>query len=60
MKDIVSFPDFGKLDLRVGKVEEAEGLEESENLIRLLVDLGSEVGRKKYLQESPNGINRHN
>src|SRR3989304_4806099 len=47
MKDIVSFPDFGKLDLRVGKVVEAERLEESENLIRLLVDLGGEVGRKK-------------
>lgn len=40
MKDVVSFPDFAKLDLRVGKVVAAEKVEESENFIRMLVDLG--------------------
>lgn len=47
VKDIISFPDFAKLDFRVGKVLEAEKVEESENLIRLLVDLGIEYGKKK-------------
>lgn len=48
-KDIVSFPDFQKLDLRVGKVVEAENVEGSKNLIRMNVDLGSDYGVKNIL-----------
>lgn len=48
-KDTVSFPDFQKLDLRVGKVVEAENVEGSKNLIRMNVDLGSDYGVKKIL-----------
>ncbi len=47
VKDIISFPDFAKLDFRVGKVLEAEIVEGSENLIRLQVSLGKEYGEKK-------------
>ncbi len=38
----ISFEDFKKLDLRVGKVIEAERIEGTENLIKLVVNFGSE------------------
>lgn len=43
-KDPVSFPDFQKLDFRVGRVVSAEYMEGSINLIRMTVDLGSDYG----------------
>lgn len=49
MKDVVSFLDFQKLDLRVGKVVKAEAVEGSANLIRMEVDLGREYGVRKIL-----------
>lgn len=49
MKDIISFADFAKLDLRVGKVLKAEKVDGSDNLIRLLVNLGPEYGERKIL-----------
>ena len=39
----ISFDDFLKLDLRVGKVTEAEKIVESKNLLKLMVDFGSET-----------------
>lgn len=38
----VSFSDFKKLDLRVGEIVEAERVEGSRKLVRLVVDLGNE------------------
>ncbi len=38
----ITFEEFKKVDLRVGKVIEAEDVKGSKNLIRLLVDLGDE------------------
>lgn len=38
----VSFEDFLKLDMRVGKVVEAEHLSGSRNLIKMMVDFGTE------------------
>jgi methionine--tRNA ligase beta chain len=38
----IQFNDFMKLDLRVGKVEEATVVAGSKNLLRLIVDFGSE------------------
>lgn len=49
VKDAVSFSDFQKLDLRVGKVVLAEKVEGSENLIRMEVDLGKDYGKQKIL-----------
>ena len=46
-KDEISSSDFQKLDLRVGKVIKSEKVEESENLIRLDVDFGEEIGKRK-------------
>lgn len=48
-KDIISFSDFQKLDLRIGKVIKAEAVEGSRNLVRMSVDLGSDYGVRKIL-----------
>src|SRR5256885_2103335 len=46
MKPIISFDDFSKLDLRIGKILQCEQKEGSEKLLRLTVDFGEE-GQKK-------------
>jgi len=38
----ISFNDFMKLDLRVGKIVEAQQITGSRNLIRMIVDFGTE------------------
>lgn len=38
----LSFEEFQKLDLRIGKIEEANQIPGSRNLIRILVDFGEE------------------
>jgi methionyl-tRNA synthetase len=38
----ISFAQFKELDLRVGKVLEAEQIPKSRNLLKLIVDFGSE------------------
>jgi methionine--tRNA ligase beta chain len=38
----VAFKEFLKLDMRVGKIVEAEHLEGSKNLIKMIVDFGFE------------------
>ncbi len=43
-KDIISYPDFNKLDLRVGEVKEASAVEKSKHLIKLTIDLGEDYG----------------
>ncbi len=40
---MISFDDFKKLDLRIGKIVAAERIEGSDKLLRLEVDLGSET-----------------
>jgi methionyl-tRNA synthetase len=42
MKDMITYDDFAKLDLRVGTVVNAEKIKESKKLLRLEVDLGEE------------------
>lgn len=46
MKDSITYPDFEKLDLRVGKVIEAAAPEWSEKLLEFKVDFGAEIGLK--------------
>ncbi len=43
-KDIISFIDFQKFDIRVGEVKETANLEGSRNIIQLKVDLGEDYG----------------
>jgi methionine--tRNA ligase beta chain len=38
----IPFEDFQKLDLRVGKITEANQIPNSRNLIRMMVDFGTE------------------
>jgi methionyl-tRNA synthetase len=46
MKDLVSYVDFEKLDLRVGKILVVEVVEWSEKLLRFEVDFGEEIGKR--------------
>ena len=39
---MINFEDFQKVDLRVGKIIEAEKVKDSEKLLKLQVDLGVE------------------
>lgn len=40
--DIISFEDFKKLEIRIGKIISAEKVENSNKLLKLQVDFGSE------------------
>ncbi|CDK40926.1 methionine--tRNA ligase [Halorubrum sp. AJ67] len=40
--DRISFDEFQELDLRVGRIEEADGIEGADDLVKLTVDLGAE------------------
>lgn len=40
VSSIVSFEEFSKLDLRVGKIVEAESVPQSKNLVKLKIDIG--------------------
>lgn len=42
LKEEISYPDFEKMDLRVGEIISAEKIEKSQKLLKLLVDLGFE------------------
>ncbi len=46
MKDTITYSDFDKLDLRVGKVVAASSPEWSEKLLEFKVDFGPELGAK--------------
>lgn len=43
-KDTIAYPDFAKLDIRVGEVTNAALVEGSSKLIELTVDLGEQYG----------------
>lgn len=42
----IKYEDFTKVEMRVGKIVEAINVEESEKLIRMIVDFGPEIGQK--------------
>jgi len=43
MAEEISFADFEKIELRIGKIIEATAVPESKKLIKILVDFGSET-----------------
>src|SRR5574340_109343 len=45
--DTISFDDFEKIDIRIGTVIKAEVPEGSHWVIRMEVDFGEEIGKKK-------------
>lgn len=42
-KEIIAISEFAKLDLRIGKIENAERIKGSKKLIKLDVDVGNEM-----------------
>lgn len=46
---MISYSDFQNVDLRVGKVISAERVEGSEKLLKLKVDLGSEISERQII-----------
>ena len=46
MKEKISFSDWEKLDLRVGKILSAEPIEGTDKLYKLEVDLGADLGKR--------------
>jgi len=42
MADIVKYPDFAKLDLRVAKILAAEKVEGTDKLLKLKIEIGEE------------------
>jgi len=51
---IVSFEEFSKMDLRIGKITKAEAVPQSRNLIKLLIDIGG-----GELRQAVAGIAQH-
>jgi len=57
IKELIKIEDFDKIDLRVGKIVEAERVEGSDKLLKLQIDLGEEKRQilagigKAYLPE---------
>jgi len=49
LKDPITFPDFIKLDLRVGTIITAEAVLGSERLVKMEVDFGEEVGKRQII-----------
>lgn len=49
MKPTIEYPDFDKVDLRVGKIIAAQEPEWSNKLLEFTVDFGKEIGEKTIL-----------
>lgn len=45
-ENIVSFSDWNKLDLRVGKIIEVEDIEGADKLYKMKIDAGSGIGER--------------
>lgn len=48
-KDLVTYADFAKLDLRIGTIESVEAVPNSEKLLKLTVNLGDDYGMTEIL-----------
>lgn len=46
MKELISYDDFGKLEIRAGLIVEASAPEWSEKLIRYVINFGEEIGNR--------------
>ncbi len=45
----ISFEEFKKIEIRIGKVTLCEKVEDADKLLKLEVDFGSEIGKKQIL-----------
>jgi len=46
MKEKISFEDFKKLDLRVGKILDIEDIDGADKLYKFTIGLGKEIGKR--------------
>ena len=46
MAEKISFQDWQKLELRVGKILEVDDIEGADKLYKLIVDVGKEIGKR--------------
>lgn len=46
---MITFEDFQKIDLRVGQIVVAEKVEAADKLLKLQVNLGTEIGQRQLL-----------
>ena len=46
---MITYDDFKKLEIKIGKIVSAEKIEESEKLVKLMVDLGEETGPRQIV-----------
>jgi len=46
---MISYEEFRKLDIRIGKILKAERIEGTDKLLRLEVDLGTEIGVRQII-----------
>src|SRR3990167_2043142 len=49
VKPLITYDDFSKMDLRVGRVVKCERKEGTDKLLRLTVDFGEDEGEKTIL-----------
>ncbi len=54
-ENTISYDDFAKADLRVGKITKVEDIEGADKLYKLSVDLGKEIGKRTICA----GIKKH-
>jgi methionine--tRNA ligase beta chain len=47
--DKITFEDFKKVEIRIGKILECEKVPETDKLLKLQVDFGSEVGKRQIV-----------
>src|SRR3989338_4971799 len=55
MKEKISFEDFKKLDLRVGKILDIEDIDGADKLYKFTIGLGKEIGKRTICA----GIKKH-
>jgi len=46
---MLSFDDFKKIDLRVAKILKAERVSNSDKLLKLIISLGEELGKRQII-----------
>ena len=49
IKPTITYSDFDKLDIRVGTIINAEKVEKSNKLLKLIVDFGEKIGTRQIL-----------
>lgn len=47
--ETINFEDFKKVEIRIGKIVEAVKMEDSNKLLKLVVDFGAELGKRQIL-----------